>query len=251
MDRISVLSNTASNVLRRGWFLYTPVVLILALVGCNAAPSEPTQAPPTETPRIVQVVVIATVAPSSTPTLTLTPTETSTVRVTATRTRTPTRPPTARPSNTAIPSPTPIPGPAQICADLIAQKRNELYILYMEATPDLVWDSNPHYFSVGICNSILPPAVPQGRYRAAIYFPKSAHGRAESVPVPATLNPGLNQVKVGPWIPGLENHNAQCNDRPTGDVVIEYDGSGMYQPLAWLDGKTKFNLPIKCGGNYP
>jgi hypothetical protein len=133
---------------------------------------------------------------------------------------------------------------------LVAQGRNVLSILYLEPTPELVWDYNPRMFRVGICNSMPLPAVPQGRYRIFVYFPGSKHGRAQSGDVPATLSPGLNEVSIGPWVPGLENHRAACNDRPVGEIEIEYDGSGAFRTLLWADGKSRIGIPIKCGGDY-
>ncbi len=233
--------------------LALPLALALLLAAC-AAPATPNTPTATAKSKIAQAVVTATVAPSITPTPTLTATPAPTTRATSTRTATPTgKPttrPTARPTNTALPQPTPLPGPVQTCANLIAAGRSDMSILYVNASPDLVWDTNPHYFVVGICDSIPAPATPMGRYRAAIYFPGSAHGRAESMPVPATINPGFNEVRVGPWVPGLENHRAACNDRPLGDVEIEYDGSGVYRALPWVDGKTRVLIPIACGGDY-
>ncbi len=144
-------------------------------------------------------------------------------------------------------------GPAQVCADLVAKGAPGLYLVQVEAEPELVWEAAPHMFRVGVCNTNAPTSKPAGQYRAFIFYPGSSRGHAESDIVHAEVNRGYNTVMVGPWVPGLENHIASCNSRRIAQVEIRYDDTPdkVYKPLAWPDGRTSVDLPVACGGNYP
>ncbi len=193
--------------------------------------------PPTDTP---------TPSPSATPTTR----STSTPRPSATATRrlTPTATATATP--TAGPSPTP--SAAQICNDLVAKGAIGIVVVYIHPEPELVWDYAPRQFLVGLCDTDPPPSTPQGKYKIVLNFPNTQHGSTESAPVPATLKPGLNEVSVGPWVPGLENHEAACAVRAVAQTQVMYNDTPdrFYHALLWPDGSDRVVLPIKCGGNY-
>ena len=157
---------------------------------------------------------------------------------------------------TRTPSPTPGPSPTpsveQICNDLVAKGGIGIVVVYIHPEPELVWDYNPRQFLVGLCDTDPPPSTPQGKYKIVLNFPNTQHGSTESVPVPATLKPGLNEVSVGPWIPGLENHKAACAVRAVAQTQVMYNDTPdrFYHPLLWPDGSDQVALSIKCGGNY-
>ncbi len=217
-------------------------------LGACAAPPTPTPAP--------TATFTATLLPTATftPTLTFTPlptsTATSTPRPSATATLTRTRTPT-RTSTPAGPSPTP--GAAQICANLIARAQPEIFVMYIQPAAELIWDTEPRYFRVGLCNANPPPSVPQGKYKIAMSFPPGSAGATQSAPTPAELKPGFNEVNVGPWIPGLRNHLADCASRANAVTQVTYNDTGgaFYRVLPWFNGSDHTMLFIKCGGNFP
>ena len=225
------------------WFCF-----LFSLQAC--APAATPTALPTETATASAtwtLTPLPTDTPTPLPSTTPTNTRTSTPRPTATRRLTPTA--TLTPSPTAGPSPTP--SAAQICDDL-AKKSNGIFVVYIHPVPELVWDTIPRQFQVGLCDTIPLPSTPQGKYKIVLSFPNSQHGSTESAPVPAQLKPGLNEVSVGPWIPGLENHMAACAMRAVAQTQVMYNDTPdrFYHALLWADGSDHVALPIKCGGNY-
>jgi hypothetical protein len=129
----------------------------------------------------------------------------------------------------------------------------DLFVVSVEAIPPLVWDSSPHQFRVGLCNTNGPSSAPAGTYRIYISYPGAERGLAQSDKTPATLKPGFNQILVGPWVPGLENHKASCASRPIGQIEVRYNDvpdPAIYRALPWPDGSTSINLKIACGGDY-
>jgi hypothetical protein len=228
---------------------------ILILFGCAflldactppvAAPTPTSTAIPSATPTDTPTST-ATPSPSATPTRL--PTSTPRPSATATRRLTPTATVTARP--TAGPRPTA--SAAQICDDLVAQGSRGIIVVYIHPVPELVWDYTPRQFYVGLCDTIPLPSTPQGKYKIVLNFPDSQHGSTESAPVPAQLKPGLNEVSVGPWVPGLENHEAACAMRAVAQTQVVYNDTPdrFFHALLWADGSDHVALPIKCGGNY-
>jgi hypothetical protein len=104
-----------------------------------------------------------------------------------------------------------------------------------------------------LCNANPPPAVPQGKYKITMTFPPNNAGATESKPTVAELKPGFNEITVGPWIPGLENHLATCAVRANAETQVMYNDTPdpFYHALGWYNGTDRVTLPIKCGGNYP
>jgi len=206
-----------------------------------------------------------TALPSSTPTVaqppTETPTRTFTPPPTSTRTRTPkpsaTATPRRAPSATATASvtagPSPTPSAAQSCAALAAKGSIGIFVVYIHPVPDLVWDYTPRQFLVGLCDTIPPPSVPQGKYKVVLNFPALNHSSTESSVSRAELKSGLNEVSIGPWVPGLENHLARCAVRATAETQVMYNDTPepFFHALLWPDGRDRVPLPIQCGGNYP
>lgn len=180
----------------------------------------------------------------------MTSTATLTPRPSATATLARTRTPTATPTR-AGPSPTP--STAQICAGMLGKVPAGIYVLYLQPVTELIWDNDPRQFRVGLCNTNPPPAAPQGKYKIAMSFPPGSRGATESKPSVAELKPGFNEISVGPWIPGLENHRANCAVRANAETQVMYNDTPdpFYHVLLWYDGKDRVTLPIKCGGNFP
>ena len=125
--------------------------------------------------------------------------------------------------------------------------------MYLQPVTELLWDYNPRQFRVGLCNTNPPSAVPQGKYKIAMTFPPRNSGATESKPSVAELKPGFNEITVGPWVPGLENHLASCAPRSNAETRVMYNDTPdpIYHALTWYDGKDRVIMPIKCGGNYP
>lgn len=200
---------------------------------------------------------LPTTAPTQTalPSPTALPSATATPRPSPTATR---RQPTATVRPTGVPAtatpagPTPVPGPAQICADLRAKGVRDIFVLYINAVPELVWDNSPHDFKVGICNTLPPPSTPQGKYKLVMSFPGGNRGSMSTPVVSASLTAGLNEVTVGPWVPGLENHMATCATRAVAQTQVMYNDVPdlIFHALKWPDGTDTAGVPIKCGGNY-
>jgi len=197
----------------------------------------------------------ATDTPTQTPTSTATPTASpsQTARPSSTQVRgTPTF--TATPRATAGPSPTL--SAAQLCADLMSKPPKVIYVLYLHPQPDLVWDTVEHQFLAGLCNTI-PRAmgVPQGKYKIVLTFPLSntANLSSESKPKPAELAPGLNEVSIGPWVPGYENHLTRCAPKSLAYAQVTYNDTPdpIYHTLLYPDGSNHVEVQIQCGGNYP
>ncbi len=129
---------------------------------------------------------------------------------------------------------------------------HDIFVLYINAVPELVWDNEPHYLKVGICNTLPPPSTPQGKYKLLFNFPDGQRGDMTTPVVSASLNAGLNEVSVGPWVPGLENHIARCNMRAVAQTQVMYNDvpDPIFHALKWPDGSDTVGLPIKCGGNF-
>ena len=241
-----------SNMIKSSIFLFfISILLVLALDACAVAPT------PTPIPTITSTATF--IAPSlptntttSTPTITPTKILTSTPRPTATHT--PPRSPTSTPTKTNTPGPSPTPSAEQICTSLIAKGQNGIYIVYIRPEPDLAWDKGQHLFQVGLCNTIPSSSTPQGKYKITLTFPKANNLFTQSATTQGELKPGLNQVGVGPWIPGLENHLAVCAEKSRAETRVLYNDSpdpNNFHTLLWHDGSDHIILSVECGGNYP
>lgn len=125
-------------------------------------------------------------------------------------------------------------------------------MLSIRGIPDLTWDNVPHLFQIEICNTNLLPSVPQGKYKVVLNFPGSDHGASQSSATQIELKPGYNEISVGPWVPGWENHLAACATRASGETQVMYSDTPdrIFRALKWSDGSDHIWLPIKCGGDY-
>ena len=234
-------------------FLLALMILSSVLLAACATATPPA---PIATPAITvapTATQTATALPTASPTLTLTPLPSATITrtphpsATATfvhlRTATPTKTP-------AGPSPTP--SAAQFCANFAAQHGAGIFVMYIHGDPELIWDTNPRQFRVGLCNTIPATSTPQGKYKIAMTFPPGNSGATQSAPTVAELKPGFNEISVGPWIPGLMNHLAACATRENAETQVLYNDSPepFFHVLPWLDGTDRTFLRIKCGGNF-
>jgi len=221
--------------------------------GCAA----PTVSPPTVTmTALPSATLTAMPRPTDTATLTSTPTITPTSIATSTptpsSTATLTRTPSATATVTLTPGPSPTLTTAQICSNLLAKNAPGIYVLAIRGVPDLAWDKAEHQFVIQVCNTNLPPSVPQGKYKVILNFPGSDHGASQSAATQIELKPGFNEISVGPWVPGLENHLAACATRASAETQVIYSDTPdrLYRTLKWFDGSDSIWLPIKCGGDY-
>ncbi len=135
---------------------------------------------------------------------------------------------------------------------LTAKGARDIFIVYIHPVPELVWDRNPRQFQIGLCDTIPPPNSPAGQYRVLLNFPGGNRGSSTSTEVGAQLQSGLNEISVGPWIPGLENHLAICATRAFAETQVMYSDNPdrIFRALRWYDGSDRVSLPIACGGNY-
>jgi hypothetical protein len=137
---------------------------------------------------------------------------------------------------------------------LVAKGTSEIYILYIHPEPDLAWDKGERFFKVGLCNTIPASSTPQGKYRITLIFPTANNLFTQSAPTQGELKPGLNQVSVGPWVPGTENHLAVCAVKTRAETRVLYNDSpdpNTFRTLYWYDGSDHVILSVQCGGNYP
>lgn len=160
-------------------------------------------------------------------------------------TQTPTRPNTTNPSSTASPVPT--------CPSN-AEGRRGLYVIYIEPLPSLVWNQTPRQFRVGVCNTLAESIVPSSRFRVSVYVPEAKDPLGQTSELSAQLTPGLHELMLGSWTPGLQNHVTACAVRPTVEILVEYNdfpGVNNFRPVLWPDGSERKAFAVACGGTYP
>ncbi len=236
--------------------LFLALVILPSILLAACATATPPALPPTSTPTMTAVPTAtqtATALPTATPMLTLTPLPSATITLapkpsaTATLVRTRTATPTHTPAG-----PSPTPSAAQLCANFAAQHGAGVFVMYVRGEPELIWDTNPRQFRVGLCNTIPATSPPQGKYKIAMTFPPGNSGATQSAPSVAELKPGFNEISVGPWIPGLMNHLAACATRENAETQVLYNDSPepFFHVLTWLDGADRTIMRIKCGGNF-
>lgn len=250
-----IFDRTQINADRRRFtcLLIVSIGLAMMLGACSMLATPTPQPTPTDEPTATltpTIVPTATATATATRTATPQPTNTSTSTPRPSTTATPVRTRTATPTKAPV-GPSPTPSIAQICANYAKQVGAGIYVMYIHPEPELIWDTEPRYFKVGLCNTNQPPAVPQGNYKIAMTFPTGSGGGTQSSPSPAELKPGFNEVSVGPWVPGLRNHRADCASRADAYTQVTYNDSGTFRPLMWMDGSDHIVLTIKCGGNFP
>ncbi|MBI3912883.1 MAG: hypothetical protein HY327_01610 [Chloroflexi bacterium] len=179
------------------------------------------------------------------------------------RTQTPTRPNTTDPSLTASPVPTPtrpnttnpIPAasPVTTCPSN-AEGQRGLYVIYIEPLPSLIWDPTPRQFRVGVCNTLAESLVPGSRFRLSVYAPETKSPLGQTSALSAQLTPGVHELMLGSWTPGLQNHVTACAVTPSVEILVEYNdfpAANNFRPVLWSDGSERKNFSVACGGNFP
>lgn len=232
------------------------LILSIAVLLSACAP-EPTPMPiPTETP---EPTATPTAKPTSTPLPTATRTRTFTPAPTNTATNTPKPIATATLVRTRAPiatktpaGPSPTPSAAQLCASLATKMSAGIYVMYIHPATELIWDTEPRQFRVGLCNTNPPTSTPQGKYKIAMSFPGGVGGATQSAPSQIEIKAGFNEISVGPWVPGLQNHRAACVSRENAITEVWYNDTPdpAYRVLPWINGADHITLKIKCGGDY-
>ena len=162
-----------------------------------------------------------------------------------TATQTPTPPNTTNPSPTANSVPT--------CPSN-AEGRRGLYVIYVEPLPSLVWNQTPRQFRVGVCNTLAESIVPESRFRASVYAPEAKNPLGQTSELSAQLTPGLHELMLGSWTPGLQNHVTACAVWPTVEILVEYDdfpAVNNFRPVPWPDGSERKAFSVACGGTFP
>ena len=179
------------------------------------------------------------------------------------RTQTPTRPNTTDPSPTASPVQTPIvpntTSPSLTASSVPtcpsnAEGRRGLYVIYIEPLPTLVWNQAPRQFRVGVCNTLAESIVPESRFRVSVYAPEAKNPLGQTSELSAQLTPGLHELMLGSWTPGLQNHVTACAVWPTVEVLVEYNdfpAVNNFRPVLWPDGSQRKAFTVACGGTFP
>ncbi len=227
-------------------------VFILASA-CAAPPAVPTPPPATLTTEPT-----ATTRPnaptglSGTPRVnradapTLAPSDTPTVAATSTQS------PSSTP--TATDTPTPTLNPLDVCNELTARGQPGLYIVSIEPFPALAWDWDPRQFRVQVCNTLSRSTSPDGRFIVFVYFPGEKSPRGQTSQVPFQLPPGLSEISLGSWVPGMENHISACNAQPPVEFAVAYTlppDRSILHPVPYADGHDRRIFTLQCGGHFP
>ncbi len=161
------------------------------------------------------------------------------------RTQIPTRPNATNPSPTA--------SPVTTCPSN-AEGRRGLYVIYIEPLPSLIWNQTPRQFRVGMCNTLAESLVPGSRFRLSVYIPQTKSPLGQTSDLSAQLTPGLHQLVLGSWTPGLQNHVTACAITPAVEILVEYNdypAVNNFRPVLWLDGSERKVFSVACGGTFP
>jgi len=210
------------------WYNLFCIALAATLFACSP-PSTPT---PSAT---------ATVAPSPSTAATNAPT----AQATDGSIRSPTLPPD---------TPTPVLDPASACAELATHAQPGLYLLAVRPVPALVWDRVPRQFLVNVCNSSTETTAAGTRFVVFAYFPGEVRPRGQTSELLVRLEPGLHELTLESWTPGLQNHLSACRLQPWIDLSVAYTfppDLSTYHPIPFVDGKDKVAFAVKCAGNFP
>ena len=219
------------------------VAFVVVLVACTV-PAIPAANP---TVAGTALPLVATSPPVPTEARTQTPTQPNTndLSPTASPVQTPTR------ANATVPSPNASSVPA--CPSN-AEGRPGLYVIYLEPLPSLVWNQTPRQFRVGVCNTLAESIVPTSRFRASVFAPETKNPLGQTSELSAQLTPGLHELMLGSWTPGLQNHVTACAVWPAVEVLVEYNdfpAVNNFRPVLWPDGSEKKSFSVACGGTFP
>ncbi len=168
--------------------------------------------------------------------------------------------PTSAPMPLASPQPffdavgTAMPDPTLACAQLTREAQSGLYVMAVQPVPPLAWDRTPRQFVVDVCNSSSEATVDGFRLVVFVYFPSEGRPRGQTSELPVRLEPGLHELALDSWIPGLQNHISACSLQPTIEISVAFtfppDYSTFHQ-IPFADGKDKTTFAVQCGGHFP
>lgn len=155
-------------------------------------------------------------------------------------------------TSTFTSTPGPTLTPEQDCANLAVQGQHGLYLMYLEPSEALVWDNIPREFRAGVCNSLPVPLVPESKFKVMVYIFGVSRPMGQTSELSAQLGPGLHDVILRLWTPGLVNHMTICVQRQAVELELGYkdDPTRSFHPVQWLDGRERLTLPVKCGGTF-
>jgi hypothetical protein len=235
------------------WYMKCILVMVMlaALISACASPSS-TSIPRrvgTAAPFSRAVLDATTPSDSSTPTAT---TEAQTLA--AAPTLTPEQTSTAATAEAATGTPSPTLNPQQACDDMIARGQPGLYVVSIQPYPDLVWDRENRSFRVDLCNTTTVPTPLESRFVVFVYFPGESRPRGQTSELPIRLPPGLTEITLSSWIPGLQNHISACVVQPPVEFSVAYrypPDLSVFHPIPYVDGQERETFSVKCGGNFP
>ena len=219
------------------------VVFAQVLVACSVPAIASTN--PTITPATLPVAVsspsVSTVEPTQIPTRA----NAADPGPAASTAQTQTRPNTTDPG--------PAVSPVATCPPN-AEGRLGLYVVYIDPLPSLIWNQTPRQFRVGVCNTRAESLVPQSRFRVSVFTPETKNPVGQTSELSAQLTPGLHELVLGSWTPGLQNHVSACAMWPSVEILVEYNdfpAVNNFRPVPWPDGSEKKVFSVACGGTFP
>jgi hypothetical protein len=219
------------------------VAFALLLVGCSVpaiASTNPIIAAAT-LPAVMSSPSVPTEAPAQNPTRA----NATDPIPTANLLPTPTRP------NPTDPAPT---ASAVATCPSTAEGQRGLYVISLDPLPSLVWNQTPRQFRVGVCNTLAESIVPESRFRVSVFAPATKNPLGQTSELSAQLAPGLHELVLGSWTPGLQNHVTACAVWPTVEILVEYNdfpAANSFRPVLWPDGSERKSFSVACGGTFP
>ncbi len=179
------------------------------------------------------------------------------------QTQTPTQPNATEASPSASPAQTPTQpntndvspatSPVATCPSNVERQRG-LYVIYLEPLPSLVWNQAPRQFRVGVCNTLAESLVTSSRFRVSVFVPAAKNPLGQTSELAAQLTPGLHELLLGSWTPGLQNHVTACAVTPAVEIMVEYNdfpAVNNFRPVLWQDGSERKVFSVACGGTFP
>lgn len=219
------------------------VVFAQALAACTVPSIASTN--PTIAPATLVAVVSSPSVPTEAPTQIPTRTNTASPNPTASPAQTLTRPDPTDPITTAS---------AVATCPSNAEKQGGLYVISLDPLPSLVWDQTPRQFRIGVCNTLAESLVPQSRFRVSVFAPATKNPLGQTSELSAQVAPGLHELVLGSWTPGLQNHVTACAVHPVVEILVEYNdfpAANSFRPVLWPDGSERKTLSVACGGTFP
>ncbi len=92
------------------------------------------------------------------------------------------------------------------------------------------------------------------RFVVFIYFPGESRPRGQTSELPVRLTPGLHELTLEWWTPGLQNHISACNIQPPVQVAVAYTvppSVNVFHSIPYVDGQDRLTFTVRCGGHFP